>query len=266
AEGTIRHLDTARDGGVPRGQRPRARTETPRTRTGRSPGCPQQWLPWAASGSLSTHADDERAGEIGQAGSTDEVAEQRRATGRGGDGGKRSGQRKPATAKRAPDTEPGGRAQCAGAGTASGKTGQEAAVHGAPASQLRHPSSAGGVSRAEARGRAGRGWRDVAALRRGAGGTPPRLVRAAEAGGVPSEAGSSGVHLEGRRAAAAARCSRAGGQNRSARHRRGAQRHLRDGLPRLLVRVPSGAWSAQRAGCALYGAADEEGELGARRG
>src|SRR5439155_18420432 len=56
--GTIRHLDTARDGGVPRGQRPRARTETPRTRTGRSPGCPQQWLPWAASGSLSTHADD----------------------------------------------------------------------------------------------------------------------------------------------------------------------------------------------------------------
>ena len=104
----------------------------------------------------------------------DEVAEQRRATGRGGDGGKRSGQRKPAPAKRAPDTEPGRRAQCAGAGTASSKTGQEAAVHGAPAPRLRLGSSAGGVLQSEERSRAGRGWRDVAALRRGGGGQPPR--------------------------------------------------------------------------------------------
>jgi RNA-directed DNA polymerase len=93
-----RRVGIARRNGTLRGQRPRARTETPRTRTGRSPGRPWRRSPRAASGSRSTHADDERPGEVGQAGSTDEVAEQRRATGRGGDGGKRSGQRKPATA------------------------------------------------------------------------------------------------------------------------------------------------------------------------
>jgi hypothetical protein len=44
------------------------------------------------------------------------------------------------------------------------------------------------------------------------------------------------------------------------------QRHLRDGLSRLLVRVPAGSQSASCAGRALHGPADEEGELGARRG
>src|SRR5712691_5746963 len=122
-EGSTRRLDTARGDGTLRGQRPRARTNTPRTRTGKSTGCPQRWPLRDASGSSRTHADDERPGEGGQAGGTDEVSEQRRATGRGGDGGKRSGQRKPATAKRAPDSEPGRRAQCAGAGTSSGTTG-----------------------------------------------------------------------------------------------------------------------------------------------
>ena len=35
--------------------------------------------------------------------------------------GRRSGQREPAPAKRVPDTEPGRRAQCDGAGTSSSK-------------------------------------------------------------------------------------------------------------------------------------------------
>ena len=43
----------------------------------------------------------------------------------------------------------------------------------------------------------------------------------------------------------------AGGQDRPAGHGRGAERHLRDGLPRLLVRVPAGAQPAQRAGRAV---------------
>ena len=47
---------------------------------------------------------------------------------------------------------------------------RKAAVHGAPAPHLRHRPTADGVSRSEARGRAGRGWRDVAALRRDGGG------------------------------------------------------------------------------------------------
>src|SRR2546430_7869452 len=46
--------------------------------------------PWDASGSLRTHADDERTREVGQTYSTWEVSEQCQATGCGGDGGKRS--------------------------------------------------------------------------------------------------------------------------------------------------------------------------------
>src|SRR6266568_4269018 len=107
--------------GVPRGQRPRARTEAARAGTGRSQVRPGRQLPWDASGSLRTYADDERTWEVGQTYCTGEVPEQRRATGSGGDGGKRPGQREPAPAKRVPDTEPGRRAQCVGAGTSSSK-------------------------------------------------------------------------------------------------------------------------------------------------
>src|SRR5438270_9402526 len=96
-------------------------TEAPRMGTGRSRVHPSRNMSGDASGSLRTHADDERTREVGQTSSTCEVPEQGRATGGGGDGGKRSDQREPATAKRVPDTEPDGRAQCAGAGTSSSK-------------------------------------------------------------------------------------------------------------------------------------------------
>src|SRR6266404_2313377 len=102
---------------------PEHRTEAPRAGTGRSQVCPGPQLPWDASGSLRTYADDERTWEVGQTYCTGEVPEQRRATGNGGDGGKGSGQREPAPAKRVPDTEPGRRAQCAGAGTSSSSKG-----------------------------------------------------------------------------------------------------------------------------------------------
>jgi hypothetical protein len=74
---------------VPRGLRPRARTETPGTRTGRSwvRPPPMEWR--AVSGRPRTQADDERAQEVGQSYSTCEVPEQCRASGGGGDGGKR---------------------------------------------------------------------------------------------------------------------------------------------------------------------------------
>src|SRR5229473_235287 len=61
--------------------------------------------------------------EVEQTYCTGEVPEQRRATGSGGDGGKRPGQREPAPTKRVPDTEPGRRAQCVGAVTSSSKEG-----------------------------------------------------------------------------------------------------------------------------------------------
>src|SRR5581483_11982282 len=66
----LRDADIARRLGVPRGQRPRARSEAPRTGTGRSPVHPKSSGLRIASGSLRTHADDERAGEVGQTRST----------------------------------------------------------------------------------------------------------------------------------------------------------------------------------------------------
>ena len=57
-----------------------------------------------------------------------------------------------------------------------------------------------------------------------------------------------GLHLEIRRPAAAARHRGTGGQDRPARGGGGAQRNLRGGLPRLLLRVSTRAWAARRAG------------------
>src|SRR5467141_4266788 len=66
----IWNADIARRCKVPRGQRPRARTQTPRSGTGRSHVRPRLQLPWDASGSLRTYADDERTWEVGQTSST----------------------------------------------------------------------------------------------------------------------------------------------------------------------------------------------------
>ena len=107
------HIDPESCGAV------RKSGETPRAGTGRSHVRPGTQLAWDASGSLRTHADDERTWEVGQPYSTWEVPEQGRTTGGGGDGGKRTGQREPAPAKRVPDTEPDRRAQCAQAGRSS---------------------------------------------------------------------------------------------------------------------------------------------------
>ena len=66
--------------------------------------------------------------------------------------------------------------------------------------------------------------------------------------------------------AATARRSRAGRQDRPACRRRGAERDLRIGLPRVFVRVSATAQPASRVGCAHGRDHGEEGELGARRG
>src|SRR6202041_2120392 len=123
AEGSIGCTDIARCTSVPRGQRPRARTETLHAGTGRSQDRPGMQLPWDASRSLRTHGDDERTWEVGQPCSAWEVPEQCRTTGGGGDGGKRVGQRERAPTKRVPDTEPDRCAECARAGTSSSRKG-----------------------------------------------------------------------------------------------------------------------------------------------
>ena len=86
------------------------------------------------------------------------------------------------------------------------------------------------------------------------------------AGALPGVAEQAGVHPEGGRAAAAARHRRAGGQDRPAGRRRGAERCLRGGLPGFLLRVPAGSRPAPGAGCPGGRGHEEESELGAGRG
>ncbi len=164
----------------------------------------------AASRSLRTHGDDGRAREVGPLRSTAERAERCPGTVDGGAGGKEADQGELAEAYRGPDAAPDRHAQRARASTASGKTGQQAAVHRAPPPRLQHRAPARGILRREARRGRGRRWGNVAALRSRPGGQSPGPLAAAEARGVPGQAGASRVHSEDGRAAAAARRSHAG--------------------------------------------------------
>src|SRR5260370_5729672 len=76
---------------VPRGRRPRARTETPRTRTGRSWVRPPRMERRDASGRPRTEARDERAPGGRTSRSTQQVPPQSPATRGGGGGGEGTG-------------------------------------------------------------------------------------------------------------------------------------------------------------------------------
>jgi len=130
--------------------------ETPRLRTGRAPVSPAQMARWGASGSLRTHADDEQAGAVGQFRTTEEVLEQSRATGGGGDGGKGTGQEEFATVRRSPDPGPGQGGTWAGADTAGSKARQGGAIHCVAPSRVRRRHAAGGVLQPQAGCRTGR--------------------------------------------------------------------------------------------------------------
>src|SRR5512135_918419 len=122
-----------------------------------------------------------------------------------------------------------------------------------------------GLLGAKPEGRCGCGWRDVGCLRAGPGGQSPGSARPGAPRRLPGEAIAEGVHTEGGRAAAAAWHCQPGGQDPPAGCRRGAQRCLRGGLPRFLVRVPAWARAARRTGCAGGRDREEEGELDTRR-
>src|ERR1043166_241969 len=143
--------------------------ETPRLRTGRAPASPPKMARWGASGSLRTHADDERAGAVGQFRTTEEVPEQSRATGGGGDGGKGTGQGQFATAHHSPDSGPGQGGTRAGANTEGCTARQGGEIYRAVPSRVRRRHAAGGVLQPQAGCRTGRRRRDVAALRGGPG-------------------------------------------------------------------------------------------------
>jgi len=70
AEGNIGRVVSARYARTLRGRGPRARTETPRTGTGRSHICLRERASEAALGSLRTCANDVRIWEVGQPHST----------------------------------------------------------------------------------------------------------------------------------------------------------------------------------------------------
>jgi len=73
------------------------------------------------------------------------------------------------------------------------------------------------------------------------------------------------LHTGCYRASPSRRAYHAGGQDRPAGCRRGAQRRLRGGFPRFLLWVSAGAQPASRVGCTRGRDRTEEDELGARR-
>src|SRR5580700_10104430 len=190
SEGNTRCTASARCTRIPRGQRPRACTQAPCSGTGRSHVRLQKRELQTVWGSQRTYADDEWAWEVGQLHCTCELAEQSRGTGGGSEGGKGAGQGELARAQRAPDSEPGRRAQRAGAGTSSSNEGQETTVHCALPPHLRRRSTADSVPDNEEGCGRGRRRRDVGALRRDPRGESPGPLPETQARSVQSKAGA----------------------------------------------------------------------------
>ena len=128
-------------------------------------------------------------------------------------------------------------------------------------------SASAGLLGDQPEGRAGGGRGDVG---RAMGGTWRRISRICMLGCSRGVTGPSRVRrayipkADGRHAAVGDRV--AGGQDRSAGRRRGAQRRLRGGLPGLLVWVPAGARPHDALDALAVGIRAEAGELGARCG
>src|SRR5215472_12465367 len=153
---------------------------------------------------------------VAQRNSTDEAAEQRRATVRGGCGGKDADQGEHATVYPVPDTELGERAKRAGACASNGTQGWEAEVHrpaapcdsGPAAGELPQPEKAGGAR--SGRGEMGRVWTR-------SGGPARRPGRTNPSWGLSSATVAKSLDSETRRKATTAGDRGAGRQDRPAR-------------------------------------------------
>jgi hypothetical protein len=130
AEGhTTKVVQNARLRSTPRGRRP----QHARNPSAREPGDPStahaRWRRGPHREGRRSEADDGRPSGVGQARSTDEVAEQCRASGGVGDGGKGPGQGAHEPAKRVPYAVPDKRAECAGPCATSSDERQGGEVH-----------------------------------------------------------------------------------------------------------------------------------------
>src|ERR1700730_5333412 len=142
------------------------------------------------------------------------------------------------SAKHAPDPDPGARDPGAEPRTASRKAKEEGAVHRAsPPCQRRHALD--GVLRAQTQSRRRCRRCDMAGLRgrpRAQSRGPPRK---GPPGSILASTISPDVHTEGGWSAKTAGDRSSGRQDRPRGMRHGAQRHLRRGFPRVLIRVPT---------------------------
>src|SRR5262249_5871087 len=190
-------------------------------------------------------ADDERTWEVGPSRSSCEAGEQGGAIRRGAGGAKGwdQGECKPATL--GPDAEPGNRVTGAGAHTSNRKGKEEGTVHSALPPYQRRTAS-GCVLRHQAGGSSRRRRGDMAGLRGKCGDKSPGLARACSTGSVSGTAVPATVHTQAGWPAAPARGRRPGRQDCPTGDGHTAQRDLRGGLPRFLVRVPARTYESVR--------------------
>jgi hypothetical protein len=201
-----------------------------------------------ATESPRTRAGDERPWEVGRGRSTCEALERSHNRGGGEGGGKEPDRGELVQEQHVPSAVSGRRAQRSGTSATSCKEGQETEVHHASAPRLQRRRSQGRVlcftQRRERWNRRG----DMGTLRSGARAESRGSRRKVAARGVPSEARQARVHPQARWSTTADRGADAGGQDRPASGRAGAQRDLRGGLRRVFVRVPTTAQPASSAG------------------
>ena len=196
--------------------------------------------------------------------SSREVAEQSRETGCGGDGAESGRQGECGTAKHAPDTEPETVLQSLGrirqAAIRDKRTVFTALLHHVTPELLEWAFFQ--LKKSAAPGVDGVTWDQYEAGPAGQTGGP---ARTGPAGRIPGTSVPAPVYPQTGWAPAPTRHSRAGRQDRPTRGGGRAERHLRDGLRRVLLWVPPRTQPARCAGCPGGGSPQAKGGLGAGR-
>src|SRR5690242_17057849 len=205
-----------------------------------TPGPTREVSNWSASGRRGAEADDGRGWGVRLRHSSREADEQSGAIRRGVGGAKGGGQGEGEPARHGPGTGPGSRVTRAGAPTASCKAKEEGTVHHPPSPHQRGPAG-GSVWRSQGECRRGCRRTEVGGLRARPRAQSRGLAWSGPPRSISGTADTARTHTQAGWTAAPARGRGAGGQDRPTGSGRGAERDLRGGLPRVLVRVPTGA-------------------------